>query len=42
MIFCSLDLLDFGSDDDRVALPDLLSTELLVVEAALVLITVSV
>ena len=40
--YFALDLLDLGSDDDWVALPDLLGTELLVVEVALVLITVPV
>lgn len=38
----SLDFLHFGGDDNWVALPDFLGTEFLVVEVALVLITVTV
>ena len=38
----SLDFLHFGGDDDWIALPDFLGTEFLVVEVALVLITVTV
>jgi hypothetical protein len=37
----ALDLLDLGCNDNRVAFPDLLGPEFLVVEVAAVLITVA-